>query len=150
MAPNFVANLHQKAQMFVGITNTPRDYAWGSTTAIPRLLGVEPTGAAKITESLRAGRVVELAAISTAANTLAPRRSDEMNFAIIRETVSEVVLVTDEQMLEAARWLWFDAGIAAELSGAAAVAALASGRIALAGVRSACAIVCGAGTDGLS
>src|SRR5436190_24104435 len=31
--------------MFVGITNTPRDYAWGSTTAIPALLGVPPTGA---------------------------------------------------------------------------------------------------------
>jgi mannose-6-phosphate isomerase len=42
--PNFVAILHQKAQMFVGITNTPRDYAWGSATAIPHLLGVPPTG----------------------------------------------------------------------------------------------------------
>jgi len=31
--------------MFVGITNTPRDYAWGSTTAIPELLGLAPTGA---------------------------------------------------------------------------------------------------------
>jgi mannose-6-phosphate isomerase len=31
--------------MFVGITNTPRDYAWGSTTAIPELLGEAPTGA---------------------------------------------------------------------------------------------------------
>jgi mannose-6-phosphate isomerase len=31
--------------MFVGIVNTPRDYAWGSTTAIPALLGVPPTGA---------------------------------------------------------------------------------------------------------
>ncbi|MEO5920569.1 MAG: mannose-6-phosphate isomerase, class I [Pseudolysinimonas sp.] len=30
--------------MFVGITNTPRDYAWGSTIAIAELLGVEPTG----------------------------------------------------------------------------------------------------------
>jgi mannose-6-phosphate isomerase len=30
--------------MFVGITNTPRDYAWGSVTAIPELLGVAPTG----------------------------------------------------------------------------------------------------------
>lgn len=30
--------------MFVGITNTPRDYAWGSVTAIPELLGVPPTG----------------------------------------------------------------------------------------------------------
>ncbi|HEV7742265.1 MAG TPA: mannose-6-phosphate isomerase, class I [Pseudolysinimonas sp.] len=30
--------------MFVGIVNTPRDYAWGSSTAIPRLLGAAPTG----------------------------------------------------------------------------------------------------------
>lgn len=30
--------------MFVEITNTPRDYAWGSTTAIPELFGTEPTG----------------------------------------------------------------------------------------------------------
>jgi threonine dehydratase len=115
-----------------------------------RVVGVEPTGAPKIFESLRAGHVIELAGVSTAANTLAPRRSDEMNFEIIRETVESVVLVTDEQMREAARWLWFEAGIAAELSGAAAVAALFSGQIALEGIRSACAIVCGAGTDGLS
>ena len=31
--------------MFVGITNTPRDYAWGSTTAIAELFGREPSGA---------------------------------------------------------------------------------------------------------
>ena len=31
--------------MFVGITNTPRDYAWGSTTAIAELLGRSPSGA---------------------------------------------------------------------------------------------------------
>ncbi|MGA1835532.1 mannose-6-phosphate isomerase, class I [Herbiconiux sp. 11R-BC] len=30
--------------MFVQIVNTPRDYAWGSTTAIPQLLGTEETG----------------------------------------------------------------------------------------------------------
>lgn len=30
--------------MFVEITNTPRDYAWGSTTLLPELLGVEPDG----------------------------------------------------------------------------------------------------------
>src|SRR6478736_4948279 len=30
--------------MFVSITNTPRDYAWGSTTAIAGLLGTEPSG----------------------------------------------------------------------------------------------------------
>ncbi len=30
--------------MFIPITNTPRDYAWGSTTAIADLLGREPSG----------------------------------------------------------------------------------------------------------
>ncbi|MCS5716590.1 mannose-6-phosphate isomerase, class I [Herbiconiux sp. CPCC 205763] len=30
--------------MFVSIVNTPRDYAWGSTTAIPELLGTPETG----------------------------------------------------------------------------------------------------------
>ena len=112
-------------------------------------MGIEPVGAAKILESLRAGRVVELAGVSTAANTLAPRRSHEMNFEIIRRNVDDVVLVTDEEMFEAARWLWFEMGIAAELSGAAAVAAVLSGKVSLQGIRSACAIVCGAGTAGL-
>ncbi|HEY8587921.1 MAG TPA: mannose-6-phosphate isomerase, class I [Naasia sp.] len=30
--------------MFVGITNTPRDYAWGSTSAIAELTGSQPSG----------------------------------------------------------------------------------------------------------
>ena len=114
-----------------------------------RVVGVEPVGAPTLYESLRAGAVVELPEVTTAANTLAPRRSHETNFAIIRETVEGVVLITDDEMREAARWLWFEAGIAAELSGAAAVAALRAGKVPLDGARSVCAVVCGAGTDGL-
>jgi threonine dehydratase len=113
-----------------------------------RVVGVEPTGAPTLYESLRAGAVIELDRITTAANTLAPRRSAEINLAIIRETVDEIVLVTDEEMRDAARWLWFEMGIAAELSGAAAVAALLSGRAGAGALRT-CALVCGAGTDGL-
>ncbi|HEV7566927.1 MAG TPA: type I phosphomannose isomerase catalytic subunit, partial [Microbacteriaceae bacterium] len=30
--------------MFVRIGNTPRDYAWGSTSAIAELLGTAPSG----------------------------------------------------------------------------------------------------------
>jgi threonine dehydratase len=113
-----------------------------------RIVGVEPVGAPTLHASLRAGRVVELERITTAANTLAPRSTAEINFEIIRRTVDEIVLVDDEEMRAAARWLWFEMGVAAELSGAAAVAALLAGRVAAAG-RRACALVCGAGTDGL-
>jgi threonine dehydratase len=113
-----------------------------------RIIGVEPVGAPTLSASLRAGRVVELERITTAANTLAPRCSAEINFEIIRRTVDEIVLVDDEEMRDAARWLWFELGVAAELSGAAAVAALFAGRVAAEGLR-ASALVCGAGTDGL-
>ncbi|HKH46902.1 MAG TPA: threonine/serine dehydratase [Thermoanaerobaculia bacterium] len=113
-----------------------------------RVIGVEPVGAPTLHASLRAGRVVELERITTAANTLAPRSSADLNFEIIRRTVDEIVLVDDEEMREAARWLWFEMGLAAELSGAAAMAALLAGRVAADGQR-VCALICGAGTDGL-
>ena len=114
-----------------------------------RVVGVEPVGAPTLYESVRAGAVIELPSVTTAANTLAPRRSAELNLAIIREKVDEIVLVDDDEMREAARWLWFETGVAAELSGAAAVAALLAGRVEAEGLR-ACAVICGVGTDGLT
>jgi threonine dehydratase len=114
-----------------------------------RVIGVEPEGAPTLSASLRAGAVVELERITTVASSLAPRRSAQLNFEIIRATVDEIVLVSDEEMREAARWLWFEMGIAAELSGAAAVAAVLTGKAGT-GAHRACAVVCGAGTDGIS
>src|SRR5690606_17765935 len=94
-----------------------------------RIVGVEPEGAPTLHASLAAGRVVTLPKISTAVATMAARRTDERVFEIARQHVESIVLVSDDQMREAARWLWFEAGIAADLSGAAAIAALQSGRL---------------------
>ena len=113
-----------------------------------RVIGVEPVGAPTLYESLRAGHLVELAEICTAATTLAPRVSAPINLEIIQQNVDEIVLVTDEEMHEAARWLWFEMGVAAELSGAAALAALLAGKVRLARSNQVCALVCGAGNDG--
>jgi threonine dehydratase len=114
-----------------------------------RIIGVEPVGAPTLHDSLAAGCLVELARLDTAAVTLAPRRSAAINFAIIRQTVERVVLVEDRDMREAARWLWRELGVAAELSGAAAVAALLAGGYRPAPGERVCAIVCGSGTDGV-
>ena len=92
---------------------------------------------------------MELSEITTAAGTLAPRRSAAINLELIQQNVDEIVLVTDEEMREAARWLWFEMGVAAELSGAAAVAALMSGKVSPKPTEKVCALVCGAGTDGI-
>jgi threonine dehydratase len=113
-----------------------------------RVIGVEPVGAPTLYESLLAGAVVELERITTAANTLAPRRSAELNLHIIQKTVEQIVLVTDEEMREAARWLWLELGIAAELSGAAAVAAWLTGKVRVGEGESVCGLVCGSGSDG--
>jgi threonine dehydratase len=115
-----------------------------------RIVGVEPVGAPTLRNSLAAGRLVELASLDTAAVTLAPRRSESLNLAIIQQTVERIVLVEDRDMRAAARWLWREFGVAAELSGAAAVAAVLSGRYRPAADERVCAIVCGTGTDGLA
>jgi threonine dehydratase len=114
-----------------------------------RVIGVEPTGAPTLYKSLEADAVVELASIATDAGTLAPRRSDPLNLDIIKANVESIVLVTDEEMREAARMLWFEWGLAAELSGAASLAAIASGRYRPGPTERVCVLVCGAGKDGL-
>jgi threonine dehydratase len=115
-----------------------------------RVVGVEPTGAPTVTESLKAGRVVELAGITTRVPTLAALKTEPINLEIVQRCVDEVVLVTDEQMQEAARWLWFEMGVAADLSGAASVAALRGGKVRPARGRRVCALISGAGPDGLA
>ena len=80
--------------------------------------------------------------------TLAPRRSESLNLAIVTQAVERIVLVEDYEMAAAARWLWRETGVAAELSGAAAVVAILAGRYCPAAGERVCAVVCGAGTDG--
>jgi threonine dehydratase len=114
-----------------------------------RIIGVEPVGAPTLHASIAAGRLVELASLETAAVTLAPRRSESLNLAIITETVERIVLVNDDEMAEAARWLWRETGVAAELSGVAAVAAVFAERYCPTPGDRVCAVVCGAGRDGI-
>src|ERR1051326_3062793 len=114
-----------------------------------KVIGIEPTGAPTLYESVKARKLVELPRIDTAAGTLAPRMSATINLEIISKHVDEIMLVSDEEMREAARWLWFEHGIAAELSGAASLALLLAGRYKPKPGETVCALVCGAGTDGL-
>ena len=115
-----------------------------------KVIGVEPVGAPTLSRSLDAGKLVTLDSIETGANTLAPRRSAELNFGIIRELVDEIVLVSDEEMRRAAEWLWFEMGQAVELAGAAAVAAIQTGKVEAPDDVTVAAVVCGNGTAAIS
>ena len=115
-----------------------------------KVIGIEPVGAPTLTESLARGALVTLPVIETEAVTLAPRRSAEINLEIIRSNVDDIVLVSDDEMREAARWLWFETGVAAELSGAAALAALQAGKLDLPEDAAVAAVICGMGSDGIA
>jgi threonine dehydratase len=114
-----------------------------------RIIGVEPVGCPTLYESVRAGRVVELAEVTTSVPTMAARRTEPANLELVRRYVEEIVLVSDDEMREAARLLWYELGLAVDLSGAAALAALATGRFGPQAGETVCALICGAGTDGI-
>jgi threonine dehydratase len=115
-----------------------------------RIIGVEPVGAPTLLRSLEAGSVIQLPSVQTLANTLAPRQTTQLNFEMVYRGVDQIVLVSDEDMRQAAQWLWFEMGVGAELSGAAAIAALLTQKIQVSPSETVCALVCGAGLDGIS
>jgi threonine dehydratase len=92
-----------------------------------RLIAVEPEGAPTLAEAFKAGRPVDAAAGSVAADSLAPRRVGELMFPIARAHVERVVLVSDAAILRAQRTLWDALRIVAEPGGCATLAALQSG-----------------------
>jgi threonine dehydratase len=88
-----------------------------------KVIGVEPEGAAKMKASLAAGTPVTLEKTETIADGLMPVRPGDLTFAHVRQFVDQVVTVTDLQIADAVLWLFANAKIVAEPSGAASVAA---------------------------
>jgi threonine dehydratase len=93
-----------------------------------KIVGVEPEQAPTLTRALEAGRPVDAEAGGIAADSLAPRRVGELVFPIIRRYVEKTVLVSDDAIRDAQRRLWQTLRVVAEPGGAAALAALTSGR----------------------
>ncbi|MFN0115385.1 MAG: serine/threonine dehydratase [Paracoccaceae bacterium] len=113
----------------------------------PRVLGVEPEGAATLHAALAAGRPVDVPVNSVAADSLGARNVGDLVFGLCRGAVERVVLVSDDAIREAQRVLWREVRIAAEPGGAAALAALLSGAVTpLPGERVG-VLVCGANVD---
>lgn len=108
-----------------------------------RIIGVEPVGAAAMSHSLAAGKVTPLPTIHTIADTLAPRQVSERTLALARRYVDEIVLVEDEQMLAAMRWLWVEYNQLVEPAGVAVVAALLNSLVDLGDATCPVALICG-------
>lgn len=115
-----------------------------------RVIGIEPVGSPTLHACLTAGRLVSLERVTSGVATMSCGMTDQRIFETVRDNVDDIVLVSDEALLQASRWLWFELGLAADLSGAAAIAALRSGVVSFGGDQTIAALVCGAGSDGLA
>ena len=104
----------------------------GIATALPgvRVVGVEPVGSVALTAALEAGRPVPVEPRSIADGLNAPF-AGELTFEIVRDLGIEIVLVEEEEIEDATRFLYERAKLACEPAGAAAVAALRTGKVAV-------------------
>jgi threonine dehydratase len=94
-----------------------------------RVVGVEPTGADAMTQSVVKGEPVRLAKLDTIADGLAAPFAGVHTLAHVQAFVGDMVLVDDTAILDAMRALMKRARILPEPAGAAATAALLGGLV---------------------
>jgi threonine dehydratase len=93
-----------------------------------RIIGVEPEGAPVVTRSLVAGYPVTIEKITTVADGLAAPFAAPTSQRLIERLVDDVVIVTDDEILAALRLLLERTKLLVEPAGAAATAALLTGK----------------------
>ena len=108
---------------------------------------VEPEGADTMYRSFKTGSPQAIDAVRTIADSLGAPRCEPYSFALNRQFVDEVVLVSDDQIREAMRLLFRSAKLAVEPAGAAALAALMYPLRSRLDGKSVGIVVCGANID---
>jgi threonine dehydratase len=101
----------------------------GIATGIPgvRVVGVEPSMSQAMTSALAAGRSVPVDALSIADGLNAPF-AGELPLQVVQDLGLEIVLVEEDEIESATRFLYERAKLACEPAGAASVAALMTGK----------------------
>jgi threonine dehydratase len=100
-----------------------------------RVIAVCPAGAPAMELSWRAGHATSTPTMSTIADGIAVRVPVQEALDDMRSTVDEVMLVTDDEILEAMKMLFEATAIVTEPAGAAGLAAIAKRKDELAGMR---------------
>ena len=93
-----------------------------------RVVGVEPESAPSVSAALAVGEPVRIEPGSIADGLNAPF-TGAGTLEVCRESVDEIVLVSDDEIADAMRFVYTRAKLACEPAGAAAVAALLTGKV---------------------
>ena len=94
-----------------------------------RVVGVETIGADSMYQSWKAGKIIELPAITSIAETLGARKTEPTQFEIINRHVSSLVTVSDDQAIDALLELLAQEKLLTEPATSCSVAAMSAGKI---------------------
>lgn len=94
-----------------------------------RVIGVQSANAAAYPPSLKAGEPTTITMKPTIADGIAVSRPGKLNFEIIKDTVDEVVTVSDDDIARALVTLLERAKLVVEPAGAVGVAAILAGKV---------------------
>jgi threonine dehydratase len=112
-----------------------------------RIVAVEPELSATLAAALRDGPETDIQPGGVAANSLGAPRIGRMAYDTARAQGIEVITVADEAITKAQALLWSSARVLAEPGGAAALAALTSGRFKAPSGARVGVVVCGGNID---
>ena len=88
-----------------------------------RVIGVQSVGAAAVADSWKSGTMVSYDTIDTFAEGLATRVPADMTLSLMHQYMHDVVLVSDDELREAMKWILADTHNLPEPAGAATTAA---------------------------
>ncbi len=112
-----------------------------------RVIGVQAENAAWASSSVKAGRVVDAEIKPTIADGIAVKHPSELTLSIIRETVDEIVEVSEEEIGRAIFFCVQNNRLVVEGAGAAGLAALLAKKVTFKSDDVVCALLCGGNID---
>ena len=119
--------------------------AWFEDRA--RVIALEPELAPTLYAARAAGQPVDVAVSGIAADSLGARRIGEIAWAVTQRHVREALVLPDDAIREAQRWLWKEMKLLVEPAAALGLAALQTGAYKPGPSECVALIVCGANVD---
>ncbi len=119
--------------------------AWVGQRA--RVVALEPEGAPTLYRAREAGHPVDVAVGGIAADSLGARRIGDIAWAVTQQHVNDALLLTDDAIGAAQRWLWKEMKLAVEPAAALGLAALQTGAYRPRADEKVALILCGANMD---
>ena len=112
-----------------------------------RVVALEPEGAPTLFRAREAGQPVDVAVGGIAADSLGARRIGAIAWQVTQQHVNDALLLPDDAILAAQRWLWKEMKLAVEPAAALGLAALQTGAYQPREDETVALILCGANLD---